>query len=1449
MKKFLTILLIIMFFSSLNLVCASEFNSTSLESVQEEESIITPNTEKLSANEESGKFTSENEGSFSELRSLIYNTPNNGVLNLNKSYSFSNTDYDDFIVISKSITINGNNNILNGKNSQGIFEIRTGSVFLNNIVFSNNDNTKSTIYVTSGYCQINNSTFTDNYARQALIYGSKGVCDVVNSTFSDNDAGWGIVYYYPIGGNITNCLFRNNLETCAYYAGNGRIYNTTFINNSDNAVYLSTNNNLDVINCYFLNHVITKGSLFYISSGNVLLYNSTFKNNQMKNQYLVYSYNGGIIDSCIFENNSAVRGGAIYSNGYQDTIQICNSIFRNNVASTYGGAIYVAYDGLIIKNNTMEGNKAQSGNDIYYEVSDYYTYKVSNFYLTISNNSTIYSNEMVEIIATLTDDMGNTVSGPEITLQINGEDKFTKTFVNGEASFYVSPLKKGANTLSGYLLYLQDDIIVKNATLVSTIDQYVGPIYVSLNGNDSNKGDKNNPLKSIQKAVDLAATSSQKVIITEGVYYQHDINVTLNSVEITGEGNVVIDANGLGRAFIVTKNFTLSNVKIINTKSVSDYQYTTSDFNNYFSSENCYYNLNRQGFGGAIFVPISANVVVENVTFENNEANFGGAIFSLGYRWGYSFNNVSVINCEFINNIAHQNGGAIYSNYQTNIQNSKFLNNRALKALTSQGGAIYGLSLNVTDSHFEDNNATFGGSIYSSSLYIQNSKIINSKAVYGGAIYTSQLSTFNNSISNSFGVQDKGLFVTEQVSTAVIVILDNRTIQTNLNYYDVYAKITDDAGNPISGNQIFFFVNDEQVSYDSIVNGSASLRISLNNGTNTISARLTYLDYYYDIYARLYYVQTYNATIVSNSLSYNGPFYVSVDGDDSAIGDADNPLKSLKLAVDLATREGGSNVVIMKEGTYYIHNFDLSKSVEIIGEGKVIIDAEGKGRIFKLDSINTYGWYSFYSIFKLSNLILMNGNATKVNSLERTYFDNVFDIYNIFQINQDLGYGGAIYTTAPLILENITFVNNYANLGGAIFAKEIQASDIKFINNSALEYDNGVYIGAEAIDEGFEQLEIIYFSNYASDNFWVTNSIPFAYGNYTVFSTQELSDFISFGYVTRNLNFFKNNFNNEDVIEYLKILMINHRNETLELQKAIWIFTDGKYWESSHPWIVETIKQYNEGNLIPDYGIVTLNDGTVVEYDFKGVYSPRDDFFYYVNPDKDVLRVYHNPENNEQSDFLMLTYFDTYNNITVDKYTLNESVMENQIVEFLITVVNGGNNSLSGVLIEDSDFSQYLEFVGWVSQNGTWTFDKSNMKWYLDHDLQPGESVSIIVKFKALHAGELRNNVTAGFNNKTIVDSFNTTEVLHNHTHNDTLGNGSRNDSEIIVDNPDVPGEPDIPENPTTPDNPTNPPSQPKKPKSPKSVSHSSGNSHATGNPIMVFLLVLLSLVLIRRKD
>ena len=57
MKKFLTILLIIMFFSSLNLVCASEFNSTSLESIQEEESISLRQTlKKLSANEESEKF-------------------------------------------------------------------------------------------------------------------------------------------------------------------------------------------------------------------------------------------------------------------------------------------------------------------------------------------------------------------------------------------------------------------------------------------------------------------------------------------------------------------------------------------------------------------------------------------------------------------------------------------------------------------------------------------------------------------------------------------------------------------------------------------------------------------------------------------------------------------------------------------------------------------------------------------------------------------------------------------------------------------------------------------------------------------------------------------------------------------------------------------------------------------------------------------------------------------------------------------------------------------------------------------------------------------------------------------------------------------------------------------------------------------------------------------------
>ena len=95
----------------------------------------------------------------------------------------------------------------------------------------------------------------------------------------------------------------------------------------------------------------------------------------------------------------------------------------------------------------MEGNKAKYGNNIYFECSNYYEYNVTDFYLTISNNSTIYSNGLVEIEITLTDDMGNDISGLDVVFQINGQDIASKSLINGKTSFLISPHKIGENIL------------------------------------------------------------------------------------------------------------------------------------------------------------------------------------------------------------------------------------------------------------------------------------------------------------------------------------------------------------------------------------------------------------------------------------------------------------------------------------------------------------------------------------------------------------------------------------------------------------------------------------------------------------------------------------------------------------------------------------------------------------------------------------------------------------------------------------------------------------------------------------------------------------------------------------------------------------------------------------------------------------------------------------------
>jgi len=54
------------------------------------------------------------------------------------------------------------------------------------------------------------------------------------------------------------------------------------------------------------------------------------------------------ISECIFQDNKAENGGAIYIAGSAETIQVIDCFFNNNTASEFGGAIFFANESIVL---------------------------------------------------------------------------------------------------------------------------------------------------------------------------------------------------------------------------------------------------------------------------------------------------------------------------------------------------------------------------------------------------------------------------------------------------------------------------------------------------------------------------------------------------------------------------------------------------------------------------------------------------------------------------------------------------------------------------------------------------------------------------------------------------------------------------------------------------------------------------------------------------------------------------------------------------------------------------------------------------------------------------------------------------------------------------------------------------------------------------------------------
>ncbi len=150
--------------------------------------------------------------------------------------------------------------------------------------------------------------------------------------------------------------------------------------------------------------------------------------------------------------------------------------------------------------------------------------------------------------------------------------------------------------------------------------------------------------------------------------------------------------------------------------------------------------------GGGLYVD-NQDVIVRNCTFINNYARRSGGALSADSRITSEF-----INCAFVSNTAGESAGAAYiaggsSQFPNSLRDCTFSNN----ACTWYGGGLsYSGYLTTTECEFSDNMAgSNGGAIgtnSSSICIISNCSFVRNQAVAGGALYSYKI----NCISSEF---------------------------------------------------------------------------------------------------------------------------------------------------------------------------------------------------------------------------------------------------------------------------------------------------------------------------------------------------------------------------------------------------------------------------------------------------------------------------------------------------------------------------------------------------------------------------------------------------------------------------------------------------------------------------------------------------------------------------
>ena len=923
-----------------------------------------------------------------------------------------------------------------------------------------------------------------------------------------------VVQFSLLAINDTDFVFHTNIscsEHAAFLFSNitNQVYisGLTFIGCSGFKIEFV--NQFSITNSRFLGRNNSKSSLLIVGSvGNIT--KTSFISNKFGiskpcfftilscPQLIVPSLGGAMrvihsnltVDMCLFQENGANSGGAIYSE-VESIISINNSVFTSNSAtgcynkpcSSFGGVFVVNESStLFVHGSSFTNNTSDQDGGVAVVVN-------STFIVTHSNLS-----------QSTADSNGGAVAA----------------FQNSNIVFDTSTISYGRVKSDGGVLYLKESAVtVRQCDIFSNMANKRGGVIASHASNSvilhsssfSNNSAQVGGVISTQECNHTAIENcdmSQNIAHINGSVVCSEFTSTITINNNTLENNIAASHGGLfylnsvSSIDVIGCNIQCNRANgsggVIYAKSVTSLEMNDNDFS---------YNEARSS-GGVVFLVENSAAVINNSMFAHSKAGSGGGVISVRESLSsvifsectFNFNeavgyggvahlqrgsSISVSDSVFYRNTAGRRGGVIngYSLTSITVIRTRFLKNKSIVG----GGAVslmLGGSFFAKDSVFHhnvgsdlgavihvinetnvtihncnitENSANLGGVLFAirkHTITIMNSTFINNTAkINGGTLYTRtqcEISISYSTFINNIAIGDGVILVSDQSNITLLssIFMKNRAEH--------------DGGVAYVYNNCYLIMKNCSVATNNasnsggVVYGLKSSNISISQ-SRVLTNRALYSGGGFHIQQESS-INIANCTLIGNTADYGGVLRItawssafvlnSVLNENRAgvAGGATAAYKSSNITLEGCNLT--SNTANFGGATYLLQtNYLVNGSITV-----EFIDFDGITRVFQKSTLIVTGSNFQNNMAEYGGAMYTKSGQITIQSCS-------------FSTNRARYAGGCIYASdiSTVDVTKATFTDNIAGNDGGVIAligsSSIHLLYLRFMNNRA-ERDGGV---------------------------------------------------------------------------------------------------------------------------------------------------------------------------------------------------------------------------------------------------------------------------------------------------------------------------------------------------------------------------------------------------------